>query len=73
MDVLLEGNIISRHEFAQKLEAKGFEITVRNEGKDYEYLNIRSPEQKKRCKFKRQRLSTSVCHSTKSSKVKATG
>ncbi|WP_150137777.1 LPD7 domain-containing protein [Candidatus Enterovibrio escicola] len=47
LDVLLEGNIISRHEFAQKLEAKGFEVTVRNEGKDYEYLNIRSPEQKR--------------------------
>lgn len=47
LEVLLSDNITTTANFAQKLEANGFEVKVRNQGKDNEYLNIRSPEQKR--------------------------
>ncbi|EOC1853657.1 LPD7 domain-containing protein [Vibrio parahaemolyticus] len=47
LDVLLSDNITTTATFAKKLEASGFDVKVRNQGKDNEYLNIRTPEQKR--------------------------
>lgn len=45
LEVLLSDNITTTTAFAQKLEASGFDVKIRNQGKDNEYLNIKSPEQ----------------------------
>ncbi|PKF50228.1 LPD7 domain-containing protein [Enterovibrio nigricans] len=47
LEVLLSDNITTTTAFAQKLEANGFDVTIRNQGKGNEYLNIKSPEQKR--------------------------
>ncbi|EJE8516227.1 relaxase [Vibrio parahaemolyticus] len=45
LEVLLSDTITTTTAFAQKLEASGFDVKIRNQGKDNEYLNIKSPEQ----------------------------
>ncbi|KKX61489.1 hypothetical protein UF34_22450, partial [Vibrio parahaemolyticus] len=45
--VLLCDDITTTTAFAQKLEASGIDVKIRNQGKDNEYLNIKSPEQKR--------------------------
>ncbi|EIK4811122.1 relaxase [Vibrio parahaemolyticus] len=47
LEVLLSDDITTTTAFAQKLEASGFDVKIRNQGKDNEYLNIKSPEQKR--------------------------
>ena len=47
LNILLKEDIVTVHDFSRQLEANGFEVKVRNKGKDNEYLNVRSPEQKK--------------------------
>ncbi|KOE79461.1 relaxase [Vibrio alginolyticus] len=47
LEILLSDNITTTTAFTQKLEASGFEVKIRNQGKDNEYLNIKSPEQKR--------------------------
>ncbi|ELC3210106.1 hypothetical protein RI848_004720 [Vibrio parahaemolyticus] len=47
LEALLSDNITTMVEFAHKLETSGFEVKIRNQGKENEYLNIKSPEQKR--------------------------
>lgn len=47
LDVLLQQDITTTAQFQKALEDYGFEVKVRNQGKNNEYLNIRAPEQKR--------------------------
>ncbi|GAL13763.1 relaxase [Vibrio astriarenae] len=44
LEVLLKENLTTREGFAHALQKSGFEVKVRNQGKDSEYLNVKAPE-----------------------------
>ncbi|WP_337913653.1 LPD7 domain-containing protein [Vibrio cholerae] len=47
LEVLLRDSVTIMPAFVQQLRASGFEVKIRNQGKDNEYINIKSPEQKR--------------------------
>lgn len=47
VDRILDKNITSMHDFKADLVFQGWEVKVRNQGKENEYLNIKKPSDKK--------------------------
>lgn len=47
VDRILDKNITSMHDFKADLISQGWEVKVRNQGKENEYLNIKKPSDKK--------------------------
>ncbi|EMC9392157.1 relaxase [Vibrio parahaemolyticus] len=70
LEVLLSDNITTTTVFAQKLEANGFDVKTRNQGKDNEYLNIRSPNQKRGVNLKDNVFQTEFIALPKADKLK---